>query len=80
MSFRAGRPIATVKPWGSMSINNTYIGPQYLEIVPTLGYLEPLGKHLSLAIACLIAGNAGINRSESFPLHGQKKTMKARIS
>ena len=30
-------------PWGAMSINNTYIGPQCIQIVPTLGYLEPLG-------------------------------------
>ena len=28
-------------PWGSMSRNNAYIGPQCLQIVPTLGYLEP---------------------------------------
>ena len=27
--------------WGSMSINNTYIGPQCLQISPRLGYLEP---------------------------------------
>ena len=27
-----------------MSINNTYIGPQSLYIVLTLGYLEPQGK------------------------------------
>ena len=28
-------------PWGSMSIDDTYIGPQCLYIVPTLGHLEP---------------------------------------
>ena len=34
-------PLSTgeVFPWGSMSVNNTWIGSQSLEIVLTLGYL-----------------------------------------
>ena len=32
-------------PIGSMSIDNSYIGPQCVQIVPTLGQLEPQGMH-----------------------------------
>ena len=34
-----------LRPWGSMSINSTYIGFQSLQIMPTSGYLDPYGEN-----------------------------------